>query len=265
MKKVEISSSENASVKRIKRILQSSRFMKKEGKTVAEGIHLTGEILAKKPELLVAVYLRRGSEENAEVKEILDKLRGTDVPLYIVSPGVFNEISPVENSQGILSEISIPTASELRLESDAVYLDGVQDPGNVGTIIRAAVASSVKNIILSDKCANVWSAKVLRAGMGAHFSCNLFSDVSIEDLKEKCDFEFLVADARGGKDLYKEEWGEKNTVWVFGSEGLGVSHEALAAADKVLLIPINHEVESLNVAMAATVCLFEQVRRRQER
>ena len=82
------------------------------------------------------------------------------------------------------------------------------------------------------------------------------------EIKEKTGAVCLVADARGGKDLYEEKWGKGQTLWVFGSEGLGVSEKALELSDLTLLIPLESRVESLNVATAASVCLFEQRRRR---
>ncbi|WP_443894558.1 TrmH family RNA methyltransferase, partial [Parasutterella excrementihominis] len=120
----------------------------------------------------------------------------------------------------------------------------------------------VTNIALSPQCAYVWSPKVLRAAMGAHFFCNIISSVELAEIKEKTGAVCLVADARGGKDLYEEKWGKGQTLWVFGSEGLGVSEKALELSDLTLLIPLDSRVESLNVATAASVCLFEQRRRR---
>lgn len=144
-----------------------------------------------------------------------------------------------------------------------MYLDGVQDAGNVGTILRTALASGVRYAALSPKTSRVWSPKVLRAAMGAHFSMTLFEDVPAENLAQIFSSKRLAADARGGSDLFRSEgWEKSPTVWMFGAEGPGLSDEALSVSKERFLIPIESDCESLNVAAAAAVCLFEQKRRR---
>lgn len=168
----------------------------------------------------------------------------------------------MENGAGIVCEISTPEPQEEVGHGDIVFLDGVSDPGNVGTIIRLSLAAGVSTIAVSNQCAYIWSPKVLRAGMGAHFFCRFIFGKSLKSIKEESGNQCLVADARGGKDLFAENWGERPTIWVFGNEGTGVSQDSLQNSDKTLLIPIDRRVESLNVASAASVCLFEQRRRR---
>ena len=121
----------------------------------------------------------------------------------------------------------------------------------------------MKVIAASRETAALWSPKALRAGMGAHFGATLYENVSVSDLIEAFEARRLAADARGGADIYRTEgWHEGHTVWMMGAEGPGLSENALAAADKRLYIPIEKDCESLNVAAAASVCLFEQRRRR---
>ena len=142
-------------------------------------------------------------------------------------------------------------------------LDGVQDPGNVGTLIRTAVAAGVSTIAASRESASLWSPKALRAAMGAHFSARLYENVEPEDLDAAFDAVCLAADARGGSDIYETaDWEKTTTVWMMGAEGPGLSEKALAVADRRLYIPIESGCESLNVGAAAAVCLFEQKRRR---
>ena len=144
-----------------------------------------------------------------------------------------------------------------------LYLDGVQDPGNVGTLIRTAVAAGISCIVASRGSASLWSAKALRAGMGAHFSAKLYEDIDPVDLPDLFDATRLAADARGGEDLYQASgWENGHTVWMMGAEGPGLSQVALSQAERRLYIPIIRDCESLNVGAAAAVCLFEQRRRR---
>lgn len=258
---VPITSSTNQAIKTAKRLASQPRFSREQGLTLAEGIHLARE-LGTHRELVQKIFLREGADKNPEIQEVLSLFSDSGISCLVLPPGLFASICPVEVSTGILCEIKIPQSGKIQENQDIVYLDGVQDPGNVGTIIRLSLAAGVSNIALSPQCAYVWSPKVLRAGMGAHFCCSIVPSVEIEEVKRESKAECLVADARGGKDLYAESWGLKPSLWVFGSEGLGVSRKALTLSDKTLLIPLDPRVESLNVGTAAAVCLFEQRRRR---
>lgn len=256
-----ITSESNPLVKDMRQMVRSARHCRKAGMTIAEGIHLMQEAL-KRPELIRKVVLRSGADAEGEVAELMPAIDAARLPVVELPAHLFNTVCPVDTSVGIMCLMSLPEDGEIRQGEDALFLDGVQDPGNVGTIIRAAAASGVKTIFASPQSAWLWSPKALRAGMGAHFQVQIRCSTSLEEAIEATGGEVLVADARGGEDVYKEAWGDKATLWVFGSEGLGVSEKALSLADKILLIPIEKSVESLNVAMAATVCLFEQRRRR---
>lgn len=260
MEFMRITSAANPSIKLAKNLAQHPRAARKEGLSLAEGIHLARELLLHS-ELVRKVFLREGAEKNFEISEILQRYLSLKIPVVQLSSQIYSSISPVDTSAGIICEIRIPEDGNIKKDEDWIYLDGVQDPGNVGTILRSALASGVTNIALSQQCAYVWSPKVLRSAMGAHFFCNIISSVELEEIKEKTGAACLVADARGGKDLYEEKWGKDHTLWVFGSEGLGVSEKALELSDLTLLIPLDSRVESLNVATAASVCLFEQRRR----
>lgn len=261
MEFLKVTSTANPSVKFAKKLAEHPRVSRKEGFSLCEGIHLARELINRK-ELITKVFFREGALRNSEVAEAVSFYSHSEIPCLELPAGIFSSICPVEASTGIICMIKIPEEGKILSDEDVVYLDGVQDPGNVGTIIRLSLASGISNIALSPQCAYVWSPKVLRAGMGAHFYCNIVSAAELAEVKSASRAFCLVADARGGKDLYTENWGHKASLWVFGSEGLGVSQKALELSDKTLLIPLDKRVESLNVATAAAVCLFEQKRRR---
>ena len=257
-----IESESNAKYKRWKKLFESARFIKKEGATLAEGAHLIITMKEKgvKPE---AFLLREGGVSD-EVAEIIEDFANNGVPCYVLANTLYDKISPVEHGAGIMAEIKI-TANELPIKErcDVLYLDGVQDPGNVGTLIRTAVAAGVSTIAASRESASLWSAKALRAAMGAHFSARLYENVEPEELDAAFEAVRLAADARGGSDLYETaDWEKTATVWMMGAEGPGLSDKALNVADRRLYIPIESGCESLNVGAAAAVCLFEQKRRR---
>ena len=149
------------------------------------------------------------------------------------------------------SRTRLPT---LDLAADAVLLDGVQDPGNVGTLLRTAAAAGVRQVLAVDRaCAAAWSPKVLRAGQGAHFVLDIVEDADLDALLSR---EYR---GHGCRDL--PGWGDQflfmmlvwqgPLAWVFGAEGLGVSPALIAAADHRIKIPMPGAVESLNVGAAA--------------
>ena len=259
-----ISSSPNDSVKRWRKILDSSRGARKVGASLAEGIHLAQVILASDIRVR-SVIVREdgvGDEARALAAQLAQK---SGVRVYVLSRSVYDSISPVEHGVGLTVEFEIPTYERPHapLAKDALYLDGVQDVGNMGTLIRTAVASGVRCIAASSGSAAFWSPKVLRAGMGAHFGAMLFENVSPEELPALFAGRRLAADARGGQDLFRSRgWERGTTVWMMGAEGPGLSEEALRVSDARYLIDIEHACESLNVGAAAAVCLFEQRRRR---
>ncbi len=260
-----ITSSANDRWKRWKKIAESPRAAKKLGMTLAEGSHLAQVILEKEAPA-VSVILREHdvAREALELaKELIE--RRADVRAYIVSDALYDAVSSVEHGSGLTVEVTIPEAERPHraLAEDALYLDGVQDAGNAGTLIRTALAAGIRFIAAAPGSAGLWSPKVLRAGMGAHFSAVIYENVLPEELDTLFSGKRLAADARGGRDLFRTTgWEKTPTVWMMGAEGPGLSDRALAVADARYLIPIEDACESLNVGAAAAVCLFEQRRRR---
>ena len=257
-----IKSEANPRFKRWKKVLENTRSMRKEGITLAEGAHLVQVILQRNWSVNAVLLSEKGI--NDEAQTLLDAFDGKDVPVFVLASHLYDELSPVEHGAGIMCEIALPENPQKPTEPvDALYLDGVQDPGNIGTLIRTAVAAGVKHIAASPTTAHFFSAKALRAGMGAHFGAHLYEKVEPSELKELFGARVLAADARGGTDVYQNShWCETKTCWMMGAEGPGISQKALDEADERLYIPIESDCESLNVAAAAAICLFEQRRRR---
>jgi TrmH family RNA methyltransferase len=174
---------------------------------------------------------------------------------------LFRELSGVATPAGIAAVIAIPTATGAVPAGDCVFLDAIQDAGNVGSILRSAAAADIREVYLGVGCASAWSPRVLRAGQGAHF------DLQIH---ERCDLAALLGAYRGmsvaavaaaGQTLFQVELGSP-VAWVFGNEGNGISGAVLAATRHRVSIPMAQGSESLNVAAAAAICLFEGVRQR---
>ncbi len=259
-----ISSAANERFKYWKKLNESARACRKAGATLAEGIHLAQVVLEHGSDVR-AVMIRENSATEEALALARELSRSCNAPVFELAPALYDAVSPVERGVGLALEvgIAVPDRPARPIEADALYLDGVQDTGNAGTLIRTAVASGVRHIAASPATACLWSAKVLRAGMGAHFGAVIYENVEPEDLRSLFSGTRLAADARGGMDLFRTSgWERGRTVWMMGAEGPGLSERALRVADARYLIPIEAACESLNVGAAAAVCLFEQRRRR---
>ena len=224
-----IQSRDNAFFKQLKKLAESGRERRKQGLTLLDGAHLVRayEAASGPVERLVVAETALKSPEIAA-------LTAGRAPT-LLNDALMRELGLVDTPSGVLALIPLsPTAPTVDLAADAVLLDGVQDPGNVGTLLRTAAAAGVRQVWLSPGCAAAWSPKVLRAGQGAHFVLDIVEDAV---------------------------W-QGPLAWVFGAEGLGVSPALIAAADHRIKIPMPGAVESLNVGAAAAVCLFEALRRR---
>ena len=146
-----------------------------------------------------------------------------------------------------------------RIGTTCVVLDGVQDAGNVGSILRSAAAAGVSQVFCAPGTAYAWSSKVLRSGMGAHFLLDIYEDVEAATLIERLAVPAAITDSHAPQALYDCDLAGP-IAWVFGNEGAGVSAPWRAAVEHRLTIPQPGGMESLNVAAAAAICLFEQCR-----
>lgn len=257
-----LESDANPNVKRWRRLATDPRFVKKAGATLLEGAHLaecyfqTG---------LPVTNLLVAQSANAEARhwvETYERERG--LRPRVVADRLWQTLSPVEHGVGIMLEVPVPKTEDVDFSrEDVLYLDGVQDAGNVGTLIRTAVAAGFRTIAASPKTAGFYAPKVMRAGMGAHFGAKLIENCPIDLFAERYEGTILAADARGGEDLFAaDDYASGPVCWILGAEGPGVSSEALAKTQRRFYIPIEEACESLNVGAAAAVCLFDVRRRR---
>jgi RNA methyltransferase, TrmH family len=257
-----ISSTDNPIYRRLKQLATSVRECREARRTLIEGVHLLQAALA--AEVPICTLVMRGIKQSVEATEVLRAAEAkSKAKLIELAPALYDRISPVEHGVGVLAEIEFEMPPwPKRIVDDAIYLDNVQDPGNVGTLLRTAAAAGVRHAITGPGCAFIYSPKVMRAAMGAHFVLGLHEQIAPQTLRDAFAGEVLAADATAGEDLFEAEWGREPTLWLFGGEGHGLSEEGLHTADRHLHIPLDDRVESLNVSAAAAVCLFEQRRRR---
>lgn len=255
-----ITSAKNPTIKRLRKLVKGAKFRAAEGQTVLDGIHLCQSYLqaGHRPQLIIADSAKVTSDEITAI------IKSDDSPssLVILPSDLFATISPVKNNTGILFVIDIPTAKpESVLSHDAVLLDRVQDSGNIGTLLRTATASNVKQAYLSSGCASAWSPQALRAGMGAQFQIEVIENADLKQLISSSQLPVYGTSLQTTASLYDLDL-RQPSGWLFGNEGRGASQELLDLCRQQVFIPQSSAVESLNVAASAAVCLFEQLRQR---
>ena len=235
---MKLTSRDNPKVKHWTKLASDGRYRRSKGRALIEGPHL------------VQAATQAGFEIHALL--VSEKARPED-GATILSARVFASIVDADTPQGVAAEISIPAGKAV--DGDCVFLEGVQDPGNVGAIIRSAAAFGVKNVVLDSACADPWSPKTLRAGMGGHFALQVKTVSSLDEELERFAGRILCTVPRGGVVLARADL-TGPVGWLFGAEGRGVSPEAIRHTDLKVTIPMIDGTESLNVAAAAAICLY---------
>jgi len=249
-----IQSRDNAFFKQLKRLAESGRERRKTGQTLLDGVHLI-EAYEKAFGLLETLVVAESALAGGEVA---DYVAGRH--LTVLADALMRGIGLVDTPSGLLAIAPMPQRLvAVDGKKDAILLDGVQDPGNVGTLLRTAAAAGVTQALLGPGCAAAWSPKVLRAGQGAHFVLAIHEEADLADFMADYSGTTAVTCLDGATSLYEAQW-QGPLAWVFGAEGFGVSPELIAAARLKIRIPMPGAVESLNVAAAAAVCLFEALR-----
>lgn len=254
-----ISSRDNPRFKRLRKWAQHGRVRREEDVILLDGLHLIEALQGAGGELLEVAL----SENGAARPEIAAWLAAhARIDTLCFPDAMFAEIAATDTPSGILAVARMPKpAAPPRADIDCLLLDGVQDPGNVGTLLRTAAAAGIRQALLGPGCADAWAPKTLRAGQGAQF---------LLAIHEHCDLAPFLGSYRGtgivtrldaARSLYDTPL-DGPLAWVFGAEGQGVSDAVAHAARLGVFIPMPGGTESLNVAAAAAVCLFEVVRRR---
>ncbi|MDR3214007.1 MAG: RNA methyltransferase [Azoarcus sp.] len=254
-----LASRNNPRLKLLAALADSAHARREHGQTLLDGVHLLDCALAAKVPLL-EVCVSESGRSRAEIATLLARLPEKQVPVC-VPDALFAHISPVDTPTGILASIVLPVSVQPQAnEPSVVVLDAIQDPGNLGAILRTAAAAGIEAVWLLPGCAQAWSPKVLRAGMGAHFRLRISEQADalagLGGYGGK-----VVATGVGVTALTLFDADLRGPLaWLFGAEGQGVSPTLLARADEIVTIPMAAGIESLNVGAAAAVCLFEQLR-----
>ena len=222
-----------------------------------EGIHLARAALdaGLQAQALVCTEAALRDPEIARLAE-----RVGDQRVVCVGAGLFRQFSTLQHGPAVGLLLRRPAAGSPR-PGVAVVLDRIQDAGNVGTLLRTAAAAGAAVVYCLRGCAGAWTPKVLRAGMGAHFALPLVEDLLWSDIEARLPRPCYATAAQARHGLYELDL-RGDVTWVFGNEGGGVDPAILARCDAGVGIPQTGSIESLNVAAAAAVCLYEGVRQR---
>ena len=240
-----LTSKDNPKVQHWRKLAEDPRYRRAEKRALIEGPHL------------LQAALQHGCKPISVLATPEAKLAAGLKPV-LLSEGVFRSIVDADTPQGVAAEIAIPErkpASALR-----VFLEGVQDPRNVGAIIRTAAAFGVGRVVLDKACADPWSPKALRAGMGGHFAISIKVKSDLSEQLNAFKGHLLCTVPRDGMPIEEADLSGK-VGWIFGGEGRGLSEETLRQVPLRVTIPMASGTESLNVAAAAAICLFETFRR----
>lgn len=264
-----LSSADNPLVKRLKVLLEggtkANKTRQELGLAVLEGVHLAQAWLGS--EDLVELFTTESGLQQAEIAAVINMQLAVvpNTDLYILDDALWKKMSDLENGPPIMACVKIPNYTfPLTQRDDVLILDGVQDAGNVGSMMRTAAAAGLSYVVCLKGTAQAWSPKVLRAAMGAHRHLKIFEAWTLNNIREKIKLPLIATSLMADQDLY--DLGDELLdphAWVFGNEGGGI-HPELLSVSRSVLIPQDPCIESLNVGAAAAVCLFEMRRVRRE-
>ncbi|CAM3120402.1 RNA methyltransferase [Paenibacillus sediminis] len=261
---MEILSPQNARVKEWAQLLEK-KYRDKQSKYLVEGIHLVQEALRAQVHIECVAY---DIEKGIPSQLAQDAAARTDVEWIAVSAAVIAKCSDTKTPQPVFAVVHKERnhSNQLLRQKDAlvIVLDGVQDPGNVGTIIRTADAAGANGVILGKGCADIYNPKSIRSTMGSLFHLPVVEADLLELLPKakEAGARIISTSLQATSNCFEYDFTKKSAWLLLGSEGQGVSAEVRTLVDDDIIIPMRGQAESLNVAMAASVLLYEAVRQR---
>lgn len=260
-----ITSKDNEQVKYVKK-LKDKKFRDETNEYIVEGIKLVKEAIEENVNIKMIVVC-----EDCDNTEGLEHTLLYEIAKYnciYVTKKIFLSITDVVNPQGILAVVEKTGGIDTidYKEEIILALDGIQDPGNLGTILRTADSANLKQILLSSDCADAYNPKVVRSTMGAIFRMNIITTNNLAktlQMMKKHKFEIVATSLETDKSVYDIDYHKK--VIVIGNESKGVSKEIQDLADKKVKIPMLGKTESLNASVAGGIMIYEYVRRKMEK
>ena len=253
-----IQSRDNLFFKELVKLAGSSRQRGKADQTLLDGAHLLAAYLDAGM-LPQHILLNDPATRDAEIAALLERV--ADESVTQLDDKLFAELSELKTPTGILALIDLPQPPMPAQSRFALLLEDIQDPGNLGSMLRSAAAAGCDAVYLSQGCADAWSPKVLRAAMGGHFVLHIYEQQDLINIAKAFSGTLLATSLQATRSLYDCDL-RGNVALLIGNEGAGLSDELLNLATQTITIPMPGKVESLNAAAATAVCLFEVVRQR---
>ncbi len=250
------------------RCLKKRKYRELYNKFLIEGVNFVEDALINNAPLDF-VMVAENNQYCQKCKEIMEQARLQQLPLFFVKNDLLAKISDTETPQGVVAVCTMPSWNEEQViregEGILVALDGLQDPGNLGTIIRSSAGVGVRGVFLGEGTVDLYNPKVLRATMGAVFRVSVFQQVELITLIRKvkeAGFVTIAADPRADRKYYHWDFRKGGHLILIGNESRGIRAELLDLVDLRVRIPLTEGVESLNAAVAASLILYEIFRQR---
>lgn len=258
-----ITSAQNKKIQEVRRLGSKRREREASGLYIAEGIRLVEEAL---PHAADCAYLLWSAPLSPRAEALVRAFAEAGVSVEEITPQLMDSVAGTDSPQGVLAVMKMAPLPLPEKADFVVIADGIQDPGNLGTLFRTAAAAGADALLLMPGCADEFSPKVVRSGMGTHFRlpfARMDWDQSRDWLRSFPQMQILAADSDGGVSCWRTDL-RKPTALIIGSEANGPCDRALALSDARILIPMPGQIESLNAGIAAGILIFEVVRQRNE-
>lgn len=261
-----ITSTSSSQVKHVISLLSKARERKKNKEYVVEGVRMVSEVPA---DLLVKIYMseRFHSNNHEYVHELVKKQGISSDNIEIVADNVFDRMSQTQTPQGIMAVVRMKDSSISDMLTDnplLILVENLQDPGNLGTILRMGEGAGVTGVIMSSNTVDIYNPKTIRSTMGSIFRVPFVYVQDFSDAVSQCQNAGIKVYAAhlDGKNTYLGEDYREGTAFLIGNEGNGLTDDITKQADTLIRIPMQGEVESLNAAIACTILTYEAVRQR---
>jgi TrmH family RNA methyltransferase len=252
-------SRDNPQVKALIRLSGSSRERRRTATTILEGEHLV-RAYRDSGGTAETIFASESAIANPEIRALVESAPAR--ARLVLADRLLAQISQLASTAGVAAVVRAPKPGPIpRTLSSCLLLENIQDPGNLGSILRTAVAAGVSHVFLTRGSVFAWSPKVIRAGMGAHFFLSIFEEFDPGEIARAFAGQVVAMEPRAQVSLYELDL-KGPIAWVFGNEGAGLSEGVRRLATHSARIPMPGSAESLNVAAAAAICLFEQVRQK---
>lgn len=254
-----ITSIHNPTFKLLMKLATNTKVRREAGLALFDGVVLTQDFLTRglKPEMIVF-------EETKVDEPAIAKLIATSagVRQLVLASRLMQKITQVETAPGVITVFRPRILSWndfIPSQKPIVLLDQVQDPGNLGTILRSSLAFGVGAVFLSGGSVGAFSPKVIRASMGACFALPIYENVDLNSFltTQNSKYQILATSSHASTTIKQLDFTTKPVAWLFGNEARGVNEKLLACVDQSVAIPQSDAIESLNLSMAVTICLYE--------